>query len=84
MRAIQTSLSGLQLSRNLGCQVAENEFKVSCEPLKHCFLDFTQVTFWAREQKENEFPVPGEHLKHRFLDLIKVKLWACQQAENDL
>ena len=61
---------------------AENEFKVTCEPLRHGFLDFTQVAFWAGIVEENEFRVPGEHLKKRFLDLTKVEFWTCQETEN--
>jgi len=49
--------------------------------LKHRFLDFTQVAFWAGEEEKNEFPEPGEHLKNRFQDLTKFELWACQEAE---
>jgi len=55
---------------------------VTCELLKHRFLDFTHVAFWAGEIK-NVFPVPGDHLKHRFLELTKVEFWAIQEAEND-
>jgi len=55
---------------------------VTCEPLKHRFLDFTQVAFWAGQEEENEFPETGVHLKNRFLDLNKVDVWACQEAEN--
>ena len=62
---------------------AENELKVSCDPLKHRFLVFTQVAFCVGQDEENEFPVPGDHLKHRFLDLTKVEFWAFQEAEND-
>jgi len=28
-------------------QEAKNEFKVTCEPFKHRFFDFTQVAFWV-------------------------------------
>jgi len=56
---------------------------VSCDPLKHRILDFTQVAFWVGQEENNEFPVPGDHMKHRFLDLTKVELWAFEEAEND-
>jgi len=39
---------------------------VSCDALKHRFLDFTKVAFWVGQEEENEFPVPGTNLKHRF------------------
>ena len=29
---------------------------VTCEPLKHRFLEFTQDVFWASQEEENEFP----------------------------
>jgi len=49
-----------------------NEFKVQCEPLKHRFLDFTQVAFWAEQEAENEFALPVEQLELRLLDLTQV------------
>jgi len=55
---------------------------VTSESLKHRFLDFTQVAYWAGQEEENLFPVPGEPLKYRFLDLTKVEFWACQDEEN--
>ena len=61
----------------------ENELQVLYESLKHRFLDYTQVAFWAGQEEGKEFPVPGVHLNHRFLDLNKVAFWACQEAEND-
>ena len=33
-------------SRILGWLSGENKFKVTCEPLQHCFLDLNQVAFW--------------------------------------
>ena len=65
-------------------QDAENEFKVTCEPLKHRFLFFTQVAFWAIQEEGNELQVSGDHLKRFFLDLIEVEFWACEEAENDM
>ena len=50
---------------------------MTCERLKHRFLDFMQVAFWAVQEEENEFQVPGDHLKHRFLNLTKVEFWDC-------
>jgi len=76
MQAVLPSLSGLQPSRILGCQVAENEFQVTYEPLKHRVLDFTQVAFWDGQEEENEFLVPGDNWKHRFLDHIIVEFLA--------
>ena len=52
--------------------MAENEFKVTYEPLKHRFLDFTQVALCAGPVAENEFKVTYEPLKHRFLDFTQV------------
>jgi len=31
------------------CQEAENELKLTSEHMKHRFVDFTQVAFWARQ-----------------------------------
>ena len=56
---------------------------MTCQTLKHRFLDFIQFAFWAGQEEENVFPVPGDHLKHRFLDVTKVECWACQDADND-
>jgi len=64
-------------------QEAENLFKVSCDSLKHRFLEFTKFAFWAGKEEENELTVPGDHWKHRFLDLTKVEIWAFQEAEYD-
>jgi len=36
--------------------VVENEFNVTCDPLKHRDLDFTQFAFWGGQEEENEFP----------------------------
>jgi len=49
-------------------QEAEDEFKLTCEPLKHRFLDFTQVKFWACQEAENDFRKQFEHLNRRFID----------------
>jgi len=73
MRALETSLFQPHRSRILVCQEPVNEIEVTCDPLKHCFSEFTQVAFWADKSEENEFPVIGEHSKHRFLDIIKVE-----------
>jgi len=51
---------------------------LTCEPLKHRFIDFTQFAFWAFQEEENMYPVTGFPLKHRFLDLTKDEFWACQ------
>ena len=51
--------------------------------MKHRFLGFTQVAFWAGQEEEKEFPVPDDHLKHCSLDLTKVEFGAYQVAEND-
>ena len=48
-------------------QDAENEFKLTCEPLKHRFLDLNQVAFWDGPEFENEFKMPCAPLKHRIL-----------------
>ena len=54
MRALETSLSRPQPSRAFwDGQDGENDFNVTCEHLKHCFLDFTQVAFWASQVEEN-------------------------------
>ena len=45
------------------------------------FLDFSQVAFWAGQEKANDFPESGDHLKHRFFDLNKVEFWACQEED---
>ena len=63
-------------------QEAQNEFKVTYEPLKHRNLDYTQVAFWAVKEEGNVFQVPGDYLIHSFLVLTKVEFWACQEAEN--
>jgi len=66
MRALETSFFILtQVAFWVG-QDAENEFKVTCEPLKHRFFDFTEVAFWVGQEEVNESPVIGDHLKHRF------------------
>ena len=57
---------------------------MSCDPLKHRFLNFTQVRFWVGQEEGNEFGGPGDHLKHRFLDRTKIEFWAFQEDENDL
>jgi len=54
---------------------------VTWEPLKHRFLDFTQVAFWASQEEENEFPVPGDHFKSRYTELTKVEFWVCQRQK---
>jgi len=36
-------------------QVDENEFKVTCDPLKHFFLDFTKASVWALQKEGNVF-----------------------------
>jgi len=51
------------------CQEAENEFKVQCQPSKHCFYRLTSVAFWAGLKAQNEFKVRCENLIHCF-DLI--------------
>jgi len=43
-------------------QEAENNFKVTCDPLKLRFLDFNQVALRACQEEENELKVPGDHL----------------------
>jgi len=35
-------------------QEAENELKVTCEPLKQRFFDFTQFAFWTGQEEEND------------------------------
>jgi len=72
MRALESSLSRPQTSRIWDGEDAENEFKLTCEPLKQRFLDFTQVAFRAGQEEENVFPVPGDH----FLCLTQDELWA--------
>ena len=57
---------------------------MSCDPLKHRFLDFfgwSRIFGWSSE--ENEFPVPGDHLKHRFLVSTKDEFCSLQEAKND-
>ena len=39
-------------------QEAENEFKVTWEPLKQRYLEFTQVAFLAGPEAENKLKVP--------------------------
>jgi len=56
---------------------------VTCEPLKHLSLDFTQDAFWAIQEEGNEIQVPGDRYKRRFLDLTIVEFWDCQEAEID-
>ena len=51
---------------------AENDFKVTCEPLQYRFPDITQVAFWAVQEVENVFAVLCNHLNHRFLGLTQV------------
>jgi hypothetical protein len=51
-------------------------------PLKHCFIDYTQVAFWDSHKADIEFSVPFGHLNHRLLVLAKVSFWVCQKAEN--
>jgi len=83
MRALEPSLSRPKPLAFWEGQEAENEFKVTSEPLKHPFLDLTKYAFSAGQEDENEFQVPGDHLKHRFLDLTKDEFFVCQEAEND-
>jgi len=77
MRDLETSLFPTHISRIWDGQQAGNELKVSCDPLKHCFLEFTQVAFWIGQEKETEFPVIGDLLIHRFLDITKIEFLAC-------
>jgi hypothetical protein len=44
------------------------------DPLKHCFLDLTEVAFCAAQNVENEFAGPGDPLKQSILDLAKVAI----------
>ena len=46
---------------------AENEIKVTCEPLKHRFLDLNQVAFWDGPEAENVLKELCGDLKHRIL-----------------
>jgi len=57
---------------------------MTCEPLIHRYLEFTQVAFWAGQEGENVFPVPGDQLEYPFVVLTKVEFWASQDEENDL
>ena len=55
---------------NLNCvQGEENEFRVPGDHLKHRFLDFTKVEFWACQEAENDSLVPFDHLNRRLIDL---------------
>ena len=47
----------LELTQVAFCfgQEAENEFKVTCDPLKQRFFDFTQVPYWGVQGEENDF-----------------------------
>jgi len=56
---------------------------VTCEPLKHLSLDFTQDAFWAIQEEGNEIHVPGDRYKRCFLDLTIFEFLACQEAEID-
>jgi len=56
---------------------------VTCEHLKHRFLDFIQVAFWGGQEEEYESTVPGDHLKHQFLELTKFEIFGFQEAENE-
>ena len=67
IRDLETSLFRTHPSRIWADQEAENEFKVTYEPLKHRFFDLSQVAFWDGQEAENEFKVPCEPLKHRIL-----------------
>jgi hypothetical protein len=51
--------------------------------LKHRFVEFAQVAFWARQKSENYCAGPGEPWKHHFLDLEKVAFWFGQKSAND-
>ena len=82
MRALETSIVRPQQIRILRWSRGRKWVQSEMEPLKHSFLDFTQVWFRAGQEEENEFSVPGHHLKHRVLDLTKVEFWGCQEAEK--
>jgi len=71
MRALETSLFDFTQVAFWDGQESENEFKVTCEPLKHCFFDLTQVSYRASQEAENEFKVTCEHLKHRILGDVR-------------
>jgi len=58
MRPLETSLFPHE---------AENEIKVTCEPLKHRLLDLNQVAFWDGPEAQNEFKEVCGKLKHRIL-----------------
>jgi len=63
MRALETSFFVLtQVAFWVG-QEAENEFKVTCDPLKHRFFDFTQIAFSVGQEEVNESPVIGDYFK---------------------
>ena len=55
MRFLETSLSRIHESRNLGCRLEENEFQVPCEQLIHRFLDLTKVEFLSFQEAEYDF-----------------------------
>ena len=66
MRALEPSLSRPKPLAFWEGQEAENEFKVTSEPLKHPFLDLTKYAFSAGQEDENEFQVLRDPFKHPF------------------
>ena len=83
MRALVNCFLSLNQVEFWAGQECGNEFKVTCEALKHRFLEITNVAIWILQEEENVFPVPSEQSKHPYLDLTKVEFWASQETEND-
>ena len=53
MRAIQSFLNLNKVAIWDGHE-AENEFRLTCDPLKHRFLELIKVEFWDGQEAEND------------------------------